>query len=66
MNDVLSSTVPKQEAEPEKTLTQLFTDMQHLNELMRQDQVVIDRLKAETDLLRVETRAILARLGATL
>ena len=49
-----------------KTLAQLFAEMQHLNELMRQDQVVIDRLKAETDLLRVETRAILTRLGATL
>ena len=66
MNSTLTQPVAQTEAEQEATLNQLFTEMQHLNELMIQDQAAIDRLKVETDLLRIETRAILARLGATI
>jgi len=65
MSRTLTQPVLQIEAEQETTLNELFTEMQHLNELMKQDQAAIDRLKIETDVLRLETRAILARLGAT-
>jgi regulator of replication initiation timing len=54
-------------------ITQMFAEIDRLNQQMVQDQADIDRLKIETDLLRSETlrlksetRAILTRLGATL
>lgn len=65
MSNTLPQPVEATEAEAQKTLNELFNEMQLLNKLTEQDQSVIEQLKVETDLLRVETRAILARLEAT-
>lgn len=59
----------KTNADYEAIADQLLTNMQHLEMLMQSDRVEIDRLKAETHLLReeglrleTETRATLSRL----
>lgn len=58
MADTTSSIpVPQTEAELIKAIDQCFEQMEHLRRRMEQDQVEIDRLKAET-------RAILAQLKA--
>ena len=66
MADTIIQSAPQPEAEQERTLNQMFTEMQHLNDIMHKDEVAIERLKGETSVLRAETRSILARLGETL
>ena len=73
MSDILTKTVQQNEEDEEVALRGLFLEMQQLNELMRQDQVDIDRLKIETNVLKAETqrlkaesRAILTQLGAAI
>ena len=43
----------------------LHAEIALLNQKMAKDRTEITRLKSETDLLKVETRAILASLGTT-
>jgi hypothetical protein len=66
MSGILTQPVPQIADEQEAILNELFTKMHRINELMKQDQAAIDNLKVETDVLRMETRAILARLGQTI
>ena len=63
MNNVLTHPTPQNEIDDETTLKQIVLEIDHLNGQMAQDRKEIERLKAETDLLKVETRAILATLG---
>ncbi len=72
MSDILTQPTLQNEDE-EVDSRQLFIEMQCLNDLMRQDQVDIDRLKIETNVLKAETlrlktesRALLVKLGAVI
>jgi hypothetical protein len=65
----VTKTKRKTAADYEAIADQLLADMRHLETLMQSDRVEIDRLKAETHLLReealrleTETRATLSRL----
>lgn len=69
MSDLSIQSNAKSEAEQEAVLTLIFDEMNHIQEMMRQDRVEIDRLKAETSLLkreaeflRHESLTILSRL----
>lgn len=77
MDELFSSPgTPETDADFEATWEQYMSEMNRLNELMRQDQIEIDRLKAESQalkaesavlkaeshVLRAETRAVLDRL----
>lgn len=53
-------------ADYEALADQLLTDMRHLEMLMQVDQSEIDRLKAETYLLREESRRLEAETQASL
>jgi hypothetical protein len=65
MEDLLSSQpTPQTAAEYEAAIEHLLMEMQRLNQRMKDDQAVIDRLKAESDMLKRETRALLASMGA--
>ena len=64
MSDVLSQSTPKTAAEYKTVIKQMFSEMQRLNLKMRQDQADIERTQAETAVLKAETRALLARMGA--
>lgn len=63
MSEILTSPAPQSETEYETTLKQISVEIDYLNGLMAQDRKDIERLKAETDLLKIETRAILATMG---
>lgn len=63
MNDILSQPGVQTDAEEETVLQQISAEMDYLNEQMARDRKEIERLQAETNLLKVETRAILATLG---
>ncbi len=54
---------PTTEAEFEAAFKQMLQEMDRLNQQMEQDRKDIERLKCEADLLKIETRAILATLG---
>jgi hypothetical protein len=43
----------------------MLTEMAHLNDQMRRDQLAIDRLKTETAAIKSQTRALLAAMGAS-
>ncbi len=64
MNDILTQSAPQTEAEYEAALTQLLSAMQGLREQMDQDQIEIERLKADNRTLKAETRALLTTLKA--
>jgi hypothetical protein len=66
MDDAMASPLnPRTVAEYKAAIAGMLAEMTHLNEQMRRDQEEIDRLKAETALLRTETRALLASLRPT-
>lgn len=53
-------------AEYEAAVEQLLAEIRRLNEQMQDDRLDIERLRIETQMLKVETRAVLARIGAAL
>jgi hypothetical protein len=55
---------PRTAAEYRTVINELLTEMEHINEQMRRDQAEIDRLAAETAVIKEETRALLAAMGA--
>ena len=57
---------PETTAEYETKFEMLMQEAVRLNELMAQDRVEIERLKAETKEVRDETRALLTSMGAKL
>lgn len=70
MSEIASSLSPQATEEDEMTIRQLFAEIRQMNEQMQCDQERIVRLKIETDALRgetqrlkAETRAALARMG---
>ena len=63
MNDVTTFSALQTNTEDESTLKQILIEIERLNGRMEQDREEIERLKAESNLLKVETRAILATLG---
>jgi ABC-type Zn uptake system ZnuABC Zn-binding protein ZnuA len=64
MADILSQPAPKTTAEYKAAIRQMMDEMERLNQKMREDQTDIDRTQAEAAILKAETRALLARMGA--
>lgn len=59
MSDIsLAETMPPIVDEETMTESQILAELYHLNDLIRQDQAEIDRLKTETALLRAETQTL--------
>ena len=63
MNDATTISALQTNTEDESTLKQMLIEIERLNGRMEQDREEIERLKADSNLLKVETRAILATLG---
>ena len=59
-------TLENETVDREAALEHYFAQMQRANELMKQDQEEINRLKAETQAIGVQTRAVLEQLEAAL
>lgn len=55
MTDILTRGAPQSDAEIEAELTQIFAELETLNERMRRDQADIVRLKNETDAYKAES-----------
>jgi hypothetical protein len=65
MSDAVSSRPgPRTSAEYRDAFADMLAEMERLNERMRGDQTEIDRLKAESAVIKSETRALLAGIGA--
>jgi len=58
MSDMTVAVSPQTEAECEKALTQILADIQRLNDEMKQDDVEIDRFKAESQRLKEEGKRL--------
>ena len=54
MNDILLEVTPQMSAKEKAEFDAMMAEMHRLNEIMRQDQIEIDRLKAETRLYQRE------------
>jgi hypothetical protein len=70
MSETVSPSAPQATEEDAMTIRQLFAEIRQMNAQMQSDQERIVRLKIETDALRgetqrlkAETRAALARMG---
>ena len=64
MSDLsLSIQEPNKDPGYQEAIQQIHIEITRLNQKMDEDRIVINRLKTETELLKVETRAILADLG---
>lgn len=55
---------PTTDPDYQAAIRQMFTEIAHLNKKMEDDRGDIQRLKSETDIIKAETRAILASIGA--
>jgi hypothetical protein len=65
MRDTMSSPpVPRTAAEYRTAIAEMLAEMERLNEQMKSDQAVIDRLQAEAAVIKTETRALLATMDA--
>ena len=58
-------TIPRTVAEHKAAMEAMLAEMNRLNQKMEGDRREIERLKAESDVLKTETRTILAAMGAT-
>ncbi len=63
---VTAQAAPQMAAEDEATFEQLMVEAHHLNELMDNDRIEIEKLKTESKAIREETRALLTAIGAKL
>ena len=61
---VLAQSTPETDADYEAAIEQYLAEMRRLNEQMKNDRRDIERLKAETETLKTQTRALLATGGA--
>ncbi len=52
----------QEDIEAENTLAQITTELRQISESMREKQIEIDRLKAESEIIATHTDAVLARL----
>lgn len=73
MSELLFESAPQTEAEYQAAVTQMLEEIERLHEKMCRDQADIDRLKDETERLRIEgqrlnaeTRERIARLHSAL
>ncbi len=65
MNDMISSQpTPRTAAEYKTAIQEMLAEMERLNEQMKRDQAVIDRLKIKAAVIKKETRALLAAMDA--
>ena len=63
MNEkVFSQPTLEKDADYEAAIEQYLAEMRRLNEQMNNDRSDIERLKAETETLKIQTRALLATL----
>ena len=62
MSDISTQQVSQMDIDYEAAIAQVLSDMQHIREMMDIDQADIDRLKAETQCLKTETRAMISTL----
>ncbi len=58
MSNLLIQPIPQSESECAATVTQLLYEMERLNEKIQHDQVDIDRLKSESDRLKIEGKRL--------
>ena len=63
MSTTMARSVPKTTEDYEAAFYKVSADAEGLNEQMRRDRVEIDKLKAESQAIRDETRVILASIG---
>jgi len=67
MTDMTSSaSTPQVEAEAENILAQTLVELQQISSNIRQEQVEIDRLKAESQIITAHTDMVLSRLRVQL
>ena len=66
MSDISSQPAQQTNAEYETAFNQILVEIDCMNEKMAHNRKDIERLKNESDLLKVETRAILAAMGANI
>ena len=65
MTDIASAQpAPQTSAEYEAAFERLMAEVESINENMRRDRTEIERLKAETKIIRDETRTLLTGMGA--
>lgn len=64
-NVVTVQSAPQTQAEYEAAFERLMAEAESIDERMRRDRVDIERLKAETNALRDETRAMLIEMDAS-
>jgi peptidoglycan hydrolase CwlO-like protein len=64
MDETFSQPEPKTKTEYKAAIHQMLDEMLRLNQQMQEDQAAIERTQAEIALLKAETRALLARMGA--
>ena len=62
-NTISAQTGPQTTAEYEAEFEMLMQEAARLNELMASDRIEIERLKAETKVIRDETRNMLTSMG---
>ena len=60
MNEILTPSVPHSDVDDETMLEQISVEIDYSNGQMAQDRKDIESLKAESELLKAETRSILA------
>ena len=65
MSDMTFALSPQTEAEYEKVFSQIMADIERLNAESRQDQIEIDRFKAESALYKAQSQQLKAE-GAQL
>ena len=67
MTDMTSSmSTPQVEAEAENILAQIIVELQQISANIQQEQVEIDRLKAESQIITAHTDTVLSRLRVQL
>lgn len=62
-NATITQSAPQTTEDYEAAFDRIMAEAEILNEQMRRDRVDIERLKAETQILKSETRALLASIG---
>jgi len=66
MTDIAIHSTSQTDIDQDAVISQLFTEIQHLNEQMQQDQTDIDRLKAETRVISAHSERLLLQIEAQL
>ncbi len=66
MSTTIAQPTPQTTADYEAAFERLMAEAESIHDQMGHDRTEIERLKAETNVIRDETRALLASMGAKL